>query len=193
MCRLLLSVLFLAFCGITSCNNQDSFDKDNHKRITYNKQDPTWITYQLDKHWVFDAPQGAKIIYEQGVDSTPGSIILTANDSVILNFDSGFEMAFRDTICNLGSEALRVQRDIAGGAYKYLDKQDTLHQARIDTVNGQIATIIKPAKVGAGITEISISDCNSHLWLGISGKDLPSDKQELVLKIYNSIRQEASK
>lgn len=193
MYHILLSALFLAFCGITSCHNQDNSEKDSHKRITYNKQDPTWITYQLDKHWVFDAPQGTKIIYEQGVDSTPGSIILTANDSVILGFDSGFEMSFRDTICNLGSEALRAQRDIARGAYKYLDKPDTLHQARIDTVNGQIATIIKPAKAGAGITEINISDCKSHLWLGIAGKDLPADKQELALKIYNSIRQEASK
>ncbi len=192
MHRLLLSILIIVFCGITSCNNRDSYEEGNHELTTYNK-DPAWITYQLDKYWEFDAPKGAKIIYEQGVDSTPGSIILTSNDSVFLYFDSGVEMSIRDTICNLGSETVRAQKAIARGDYKYLDKPDTLHQAGIDTVNGRIATIIKPARAGAGITSISISDCNSHLWLGISSKDLSTDKQELVLKIYNSIRQEASK
>lgn len=189
----LLSISILVFFGITSCNNQDSHDEGNYELTTHNKPDPAWITYQLDKYWKFDAPKGAKIIYEQGVDSTPGSIILTKNDTIFLAFDSGFEMSIRDTICNLGSETLRSKKAITRKDYKYLDKPDTLHQARIDTINGRIATIIKPAKAGAGITRISISDCNSHLWLGISGKDLPADKQELVLKIYNSIRQEASK
>ena len=183
MHRFLLSVFFLAFCGLTSCNNQDSFETNN----------PTWITYRLDKHWVFDAPKGAKIIYQQGIDSTPGNIVLTANDSVILEFDSGFEMSFRDTFCNLGSEAVHAKWRITRGDYKYLDKPDTLHQARIDTVNGKIATIITPLKSGSGTTEIHISDCESNLWLAVYGANIPPDKQELVLDIYRSIRQKSSK
>ncbi|WP_125921612.1 hypothetical protein [Hymenobacter lapidarius] len=180
---ILLSVVFLAFCGLTSCNNQDSFDKHN----------PKWITYKLYDYWVFDAPKGAKIIYQQGIDSTPGSIALAANDSVILEFDSGFESSVIDTICDLGSETVYAKRRVARGDYKYLNKPDTLHQARIDTVNGLAAITIVPVKTGVGITKVTISNCSSNRWLAISGKNIPYNKQELILKIYASIRQVKSK
>lgn len=165
-------------CAFVSCNNK--------KSPSLNKS--TWIEYKLDDYWVFNAPKGTKIIYLKGIDSTPGNIVLTMNDSVNLQFDSGLEMTLSDTVCNLGSDAVRAKFKIAQGLYK----SDTIHQAKIDTVNGKIATIITPVNTGRGWTEIHISDCESDRWLGIYGKDIPSDKQELVLKIYNSIQHKAS-
>jgi hypothetical protein len=100
----------------------------------------------LDKYWVFNAPKDTKVIYEKGIDSTPGRIILAANNSLNLEFDSGFEMSIRDTVCNLGSEAVRAKLRIARDV-------DTLYQAKIDTVNGRVATIISPVKPGHGTTE----------------------------------------
>ena len=183
MRHLISKTLLLACCVFVGCKSRDDSVVRNF----------TGITYRLDKSWLFNAPKGTKIIYEKGIDSTPGRIILAANDSVNLEFDSGFEISFLDTVCNLGSETVRAKRRIARGHYKYLDNLDTQHQVCIDTVNGKIATIITPLKTGSGTTEISISDCKSHLWLNVSGKNLPYDKQEVVLKIYNSIRQENSK
>jgi hypothetical protein len=183
MRHLISKVLLTACCAFVGCES-----RSNPEVI-----DSGWAVCKLDKFWLFNAPQGTKVIYDQGIDSTPGRIILATNDSVRLEFDSGFEMSFRDTVCNLGSEAIRAKRQIARGDYKYLDKPDTIHQAEVDTINGRIATIITPLKTGGGTTKISISDCASHRWLGIYGRNIPSDKQELVLKIYRSIRQESSK
>lgn len=149
----------------------------------------TWVVYELDDVWTFNAPKGTRLIYERGIDSTPGYIILATNDSLNLEFDSGFESAAMDTVCNLGSEMVYAKQRIARGNYKYLDKPDTLHQARVDTINGLAVIMILPEKAGTGTTEVSISNCNSNRWLAIYGKNIPADKQELVLKIYASIRQ----
>ena len=183
MRHLILKTFLLACCAFVSCKSRDNSVVRN----------PTWITYKLDKSWLFNAPKGTKVIYEKGVDSTPGRIILATNDSVTLQFDSGFEMSFLDTVCNLGSEGIRARKRIARGSYKYLDKPDTLHQAQIDTVNGKIATIITPLKLGSGTTEIHISDCESNLWLAVDGTNISPDKQGLVMGIYRSIRQVSSK
>ena len=146
-----------------------------------------WVKYRLDTKWAFTAPKDAKIVYLKGIDSVPGNIILPA-DSVQLEFDIGFEMSSMDTVCNLGSEELYAKHQIARGSYKYLDKPDTLHNAQVDTVNGKIAIIITPMKTGRGTTDISISDCKSHTWIGVRGKNIPVSKQELVLAIYRSLQ-----
>ena len=178
----LLFCLLLGACVSSSCTKKNAREVDASK----------WIKHTLDNKWVFTAPKDTKIVYLKGVDSVPGNIILSA-DSIKLEFDSGFEMSAMDTICNLGSEALHAKHEIERGSYKYLDKPDTLHNAQVDTVNGKIATIITPMKTGRGTTDISISDCKSHTWIGIRGKNIPASKQELVLTIYRSLQQADSK
>jgi hypothetical protein len=134
MRHLISKTFLLACCAFEGCKGRENLVARNF----------TGVTYRLDKSWIFNAPEGTKVIYEKGIDSTPGRIVLSANDYVTLEFDSGFEMSFRDTVCNLGSEVVRAKRQIARGYYAYLDKIDTLHHAKIDTVNGRIATIITP-------------------------------------------------
>lgn len=179
MRSLTLGLLIATCCIFSACKSQNNSGVDIS----------TWITCELDGIWTFNAPKGTRVIYERGIDSTPGYIILATNDSLNLEFDSGFESAAMDTVCNLGSETVYAKQRVARGDYKYLNKPDTLHQARVDTVNGLAAIMIIPEKVGAGTTEISISNCNSNRWLAVYGKNIPADKQELVLKMYQSIRQ----
>ena len=179
---------YLLCCLLTGACVSSSCTKKNTRGVDTSK----WITYTLDNKWAFTAPKGAKIIYLKGVDSVPGNIVLP-EDSVRLEFDSGFETSAIDTVCDLGSQAVYAKRDIARGSYKYLDKPDTLHNARVDTVNGKIATVITPMKIGRGTTRISISDCKSYTWIGLYGKNIPANKQELVLTIYKSLQQVDSK
>jgi hypothetical protein len=189
MRHLIPKAFFLACCAFVSCKSRDDSRVDNSTWLKHK----SWVKYELNKYWVFNAPKGTKIIYLDGIDSVPGVIVLAANDSINLEFDSGFEMSFRDTVCNLGSEAVHAKRRIARGYYKYLDKPDTLHQAKIDTVDGRIATFISPVKPGYGTTEVNISDCESNRWLAIYGRNIPSNKQQLITEIYESIRHESSR
>ena len=177
-----LKCCFLAVASVSSCHTKNSASLIDTS---------SWTRYELDS-WELDAPKGTKVVYLKGIDSVPGNIIL-AQDSIKLEFDSGYQMSEMDTICSLGSEAIYAKREIARGAYNYLNKPDTLHSARIDTVNGRIATIITSVKPGRGTTEISISDCKSHTWIGVSGKNIPAGKQEFLLMIYKSLRRKASK
>jgi hypothetical protein len=149
-----------------------------------------WVSYTLDNHWLFSAPKGARITYLRGLDSVPGTIELP-HEAITLEFDSTFEGAL-DT-CTSSAELAQAQAEVARGAYAYLDKPDTLHLARVDTISGLAATIITPKRAGAGTTTLFISSCKYHCGLGIYGKNLPLAKQELLLELFNSIRYKASK
>ena len=148
--------------------------------------------YKIDNGWVFNTTDSIDISYFQGVDSTPG-IIVIKRDSIGLDFDAGHEMSIPDNECSIGNDVKREKQRIADGHYKYLDKLDTLHHAIIDTINGKIATIIKPDKIGAGLTMIKILDCNSGNWISIYGTNITQKKEEAVMRIYNSLRLEADK
>jgi hypothetical protein len=128
----------------------------------------------------------------KGIDSVPGNIFLPT-ESIKLEFDSGFEMSSSNTVCNLSTEVFYAKRAITRGDYKYLDKPDTLHVSKIDTINGNAATIILPIKTGSGMTQLIISDCNSRNWIGVYGKNIPASKQKTILAIYKSFRRIDSK
>jgi hypothetical protein len=176
-----LSYLFLlAACISVSCISEKTSALDKSK----------WVEYELDNHWIFNAPPKTKIIYLRGIDSVPGNIILKS-DSIKLEFDSTFESSM-DTICSMSNELVHAKSGIAREDYKYLDRVDTLHTVRIDTIGGMVATIVTPVKTGAGATDIFISNCKSHLGLGIYGKNIPASKAELILGIFKSIRNKKS-
>ncbi len=181
--RSFIYYLFAAAVGVISgCSQSKKAEVDTSK----------WITYRLDTDWAFKAPNDAKITYLRGIDSVPGKIFLPS-DSIKLEFDSGFEMSSLDTICNLSTEVLYAKRAITRGDYKYLDKPDTLHISKIDTINGNAATIILPIKTGSGMTQLIISDCDSRNWIGVYGKNIPAKKQNMVVAIYKSFRRIKSK
>jgi hypothetical protein len=181
--RRLTCYLCTAVVGLISgCSQTKKVEVDNSK----------WITYKLDTNWAFEAPSDAKITYLKGIDSVPGNIFLPA-ESIKLEFDSGFEMSSLDTICNLSTEVFYAKRAITRGDYKYLDKPDTLHVSKIDTINGSAATIISPVKTGSGTTQLIISDCNSRNWIGVYGKNILASKQNVILAIYKSFRHIDSK
>jgi hypothetical protein len=173
--------LLAVACLFISCATENSSAVDKSK----------WAKYKIDNNWVFSAPEGAKILYFKGIDSIPGKIVLQ-NDSVSLEFDSTFEGS-SDTVCNLNNELVRAKAHIARGDYKFLDKIDTLHTIQVDTVNGMAATIITPKRIGVGVTDIFISNCEYHCGLGIYANNLPLSKQELLLEIFRSIQCKASK
>ncbi|MDO7854248.1 hypothetical protein [Hymenobacter convexus] len=181
MKRSFLFYILLAACLSISCLEKDSPVIDTSG----------WIDYQLDNHWIFKAPKGAKIVYERGVDSVPGNIILEGN-SVNLEFDSTYEGS-NDTICSLSSELLRAREKVARGDYKFRDKPGMKHIVKADTINGMAAVIITPTKAGAGATDIFINNCRYYSGLGIYGKNLSAANQNLVLEIFKSIRYKAGK
>ena len=150
------------------------------------QDDLGWVKYTLDNHWTFSAPKGTKILYLKGLDSVPGNIIIKS-DSIKLEFDSGFN-GFFDASCSIDNALANARSEIMRGAYKYLDKPDTLHIARVDTINGMVATFITPVKTGAGTISVDVSDCKSHSGLGIFGKNISAAKQELVSRLFRSIR-----
>jgi hypothetical protein len=181
--RCLIYYLFVAAVGVISgCSQSKKVEVDSSK----------WSIYKLDTDWAFKAPSDAKITYLRGIDSVPGSIFLPS-DSIKLEFDSGFEMSSLDTVCNLSTEVFYAKRAIAHGDYKYLDKPDTLHFSKIDTISGNAATIILPVKTGSGMTQLIISDCDSRNWIGVYGRNIPASKQNKILAIYKSFRRVDSK
>ncbi|WP_216689679.1 hypothetical protein [Hymenobacter siberiensis] len=181
MKRSLLYFILLAACISISCLEKDACVIDTSD----------WTEYKLDTHWMLKAPKGAKIIYERGVDSVPGNIILEGN-SINLEFDSTFGRS-NDTACSLSSELSRARENVTRGDYKFLNKPGIEHIAKADTINGMAAIIITPMKTGVGVTDIFIDNCKHHSGLGIYGKNLSGANQTLVLEIFKSIRYKAGK
>ena len=68
MSKLISKAFFLACCAFASCDNKATSDLDSSAWL----KNKSWVKYQLDKYWVFNAPKGTKVIYEKGIDSTPG-------------------------------------------------------------------------------------------------------------------------
>jgi hypothetical protein len=90
--------------------------------------------------------------------------------------------------CDFQEALEKAQRDIASGSIKEFYDVPIKHKAYLDTINGLIATIIIPSVPGEGFIDIEISDCESGRWLGIKSKNCSSDKEKLILEIFNTIR-----
>lgn len=93
-------------------------------------------------------------MYQTGYDSTPGNITLKAA-AIRLGFDCGFGLSTADT-CSMDTELQSAKKTLARGAYKFLDKADTVHNTTIDTINGRIALVIMPKVTGRGVMKVDI-------------------------------------
>lgn len=108
----------------------------------------------------------------------------------MLEYDSGKELVKRNG-CDLTSSFVKAKSSIDTGFTKAFYKMPLEHIAYIDTIAGRIAIIVKPTISGKGTTGIELySDCQSKTWLGIKATNLTAKRQELVLQIYKTLRQE---
>ena len=59
---------------------------------------------------------------------------------------------------------------------------------RCDTTNGIVTTVVRPKKVGQGLTGIYIPELKDSFSLAIWGKNLDSAKQMTALRMFRTIR-----
>ena len=156
----------------------------NEKQTVIN---PDWIKFKLPNGWTFYAPKSFTTKQLQGLDSEPG-VINSTKDSIYLQYDSGEEMVFIKEKCSFQNSFRKAKNDITNGFYKDFYKVPLVHTAYIDTIDNKIAVIVKPTKKGEGTVAISISDCESGKWLGITATNLSIEKEKLVLEIFKTIK-----
>jgi hypothetical protein len=149
------------------------------------KIDPSWHKLSLSNGWIIYAPPNFVSEAEQGVDSEPG-IIYSKKDSIALQYDSGSNER-NNRGCGLQLQLQDAKADLAD-FYKTFYKVPIVHKAYIDTIDNKIAIFLKPTKTGHGTVGIEILGCREGPWIGIDGTNLSSEKEELVLKMYKTIR-----
>jgi len=157
--------------------------QQNEKRTIINSE---WLKLNLPNGWTFYAPKSFSTKQLRGIDSEPG-VITSIQDSIYLQYDSGTEMLKREK-CSFQNSFKNAKHDITNGFYKDFYKVPLIHIAYIDTIDNKIAVIVKPTKKGDGTVGISISDCETGEWLGITGTNLSIEKEKLVLEIFKTIK-----
>jgi hypothetical protein len=162
---------------ILACESRNSKEMQIHA---------DWITLTLPNGWELQTPRTFKDTTVQGVDSHPGYIYSTS-DSILLEFDSGGEMLMTEE-CDFDKQVRDAENSISSGFYKDFYKVPTEHKAFVDTIDNKIAVIVIPTQTGRGTVDISISDCKSGLWLGITGKNLSAKKEKLIRDIFTTIK-----
>ena len=171
-----LVLFFITIFIVTSCS-------DNQTKYV---GPPGWIKKSLPDGWTFFAPTNFICKKLQGIDSHPGYIYSTI-DSLMLEFDAGRKME-KNRNCDVKEELSAAQASIDTGFYKSFYKLPTMHNAYVVTIDNKVATIVQPVKIGKGTVGVSISDCVSNTWLGITGENLSPKRQKLALEIYKTIR-----
>lgn len=154
---------------------------------SYNEIHPEWIKIKIANGWFLKAPKEFKANVIQGIDSKIG-YIFSKEDSIILDFDSGFNGINEENDCSLKMQYYSVKNAIDSGNY-YKDVYDVpkRHKVFIDTINNRIATIILPTKTGKGTLVVNVSDCRTGNNIGIKGQDFSASKEYLVLEILSTL------
>ena len=155
----------------------------NKNEVTIN---PTWTKFSLPNGWTFYAPKNFMTKALRGIDSDVG-VINSKQESIYLQYDSGTEMIKKEK-CSFQNSFENAKESIHNGFYKEFYKVPFVHIAYIDTIDNKIAVIIKPTKNGQGTVGISISDCETGEWLGITGTGMTIEKEKLVLGIFKTIK-----
>ena len=169
--------LAIVFSTFLSCNNKHKSNTDIPAG---------WIKNPLPNGWIIYAPANFTCKPAQGIDSEPG-YIYSSKDSIYLQFDSGRKMV-KNEGCSLTDDFLKAKASVDIGFNKHFFYIGTTSVASIDTIDNNIAIIIKPFKDVTGTINIQISDCGSGTWLDITGNNLSPLKQKLILKIFKTIR-----
>jgi hypothetical protein len=173
--QIFISITFLTL--FFSCEPRHLKEQPEH---------PNWITLTLPNGWQLLTPNDFKDTTVQGVDSDPG-YIYSKSESIMLYFDSGAELLPKED-CDFNKQLADAKRNIDFGFYKDFYKVPTLHKAFIDTIDNKIATFVIPTQTGKGTVGISISDCETGLWLGIRGQNLNTEQEKLVLEILQTLK-----
>ena len=148
--------------------------------LTKIEVDPTWIKHDLPYGWTITTPSKFKIGKLQGIDSQVG-YISSSGDSILLNYDIGNELVPRNSDCNFSNEYEHAKLRI-------LSEKENQSNFRIDTIDEKVAIIETPGTKGNGQIRISIRDCKTGAWLGINGENLNSERETLVVKIFQTIK-----
>jgi hypothetical protein len=151
--------------------------KNNQTKI---EVDPTWIKHHLPYGWTISTPLKFKIGKLQGIDSQVG-YISSSEDSILLNYDIGNEIIPKNRDCNFSNDVEQAKFRISNG-------QEYQSNFRIDTIDERIAVIETPKLKGNGQVRISIQDCKTGTWVGIHGENLNSEREKLVIKIFETIK-----
>ena len=170
---ILLSIILFIF---NSCESRKKKEKPNH---------PDWVTLNLPNGWQLQTPSNFKAKAVQGIDSEPG-YIYSKTDSIVLEFDSGFG-PFPNDDCDFSKQVDEAKKDIVSGFYKDFYKVPKIHKAYLDTIDNKVATFVLPTQTGKGTVGISISDCKSGYWLGITGQNLNGKREKLVIDILKTL------
>lgn len=174
----IISILFFAI-SLTFSSCRQTTKKENLIH-------PDWTELILPNGWTLYAPKTFYAKPLQGIDSEPG-VINSKQDSVYLQFDSGTEM-LKQKECNFKNSIREAQKEIETGFYKTFYKVPSEHSAYIYTIDNKVAVIVTPTVKGHGTVGVSISDCKTGKWLGITGTDLSPEKEKLVLDIFKTIK-----
>lgn len=151
--------------------------KNNHTKI---EVDPTWVKHQLPNGWTITTTSKFKIGKLQGIDSQVG-YISSSVDSILLNYDIGNDIVPKNRNCNFSSE-------YEDAKLRILSEKEYQSNFRIDTIDEKAAIIETPRIKGNGQIRISIGECKTGSWLGINGENLNSEREKLVVKIFQTIK-----
>jgi hypothetical protein len=130
----------------------------------------TETEYSIPSNWHFvDAgsftvslPPNWKLNKLQGIDSYVAEF---TGDGVTLNFDYGWYSS------------------------PLVDKDDPSHAITYETIDGKKAKIVIPKEIGSGTTGVYFEDVGDGMnRLQISGDNLTSSQQDVVLKIFRTIQ-----
>jgi hypothetical protein len=149
--------------------------------------DPTWIKHNLPNGWTISAPSKFRTGNLQGIDSQPG-YISSAEDSILLNYDTGTDMLPKNRDCDFSKEVQNAKSRILNQEEDYSGGIRTLYDLRIDTIDEKVAIIKTPKIKGNGQMTISIQDCKTGAWIGIHGKDFNLEREKFGVKIFETIK-----
>lgn len=170
--------LVIILCFYSSCTTTNQI---NH---------PDWDELQLPAGWSIKAPKGFKVKTRQGIDSYPG-VICNNEDSIVAYFDSG--ASGRSTERNLSNIVKKKREEIEQEWFKNLYKIPEYNIAYLDTIDGDIAIIVKPENEGKKILDISISNRKTGAWLGVSrgfwdNQRISPQDESLLLEMFKTIK-----
>ena len=151
-------------------------------------RDSTWVKISLRSGWICSVPQGFTNTPARGIDSAPG-ILESKKDSIYLDYDSGGDSGLQDpNLCTLTHSTERALKDIQSDFYRTYYKVPSTHTAQIDTINNEVAILVKPIQSGKGRVHLNISSCTTGRWLSITGEQLTPRQEKVVLEIFQTMK-----
>jgi hypothetical protein len=181
MTKFLLVLPIIFFLSFSSCRQA------NNKTVIINAD---WTKRNLNNGWTIYLPKHFKDSALKGIDSQPG-YISSKSDSILLNFDSGGELLIKGKLssnyCDFSNQVKIATEEVKNDDQDYFGETNKIYHLRIDTIDKKVAIIRTPILKGKNRVEINIKDCESGKWLSIHGENFSEEKENLILKIFETI------